>query len=392
MRRLATLRRTSLTAVLVAAGIAVEAVLITGGVPWTLAESGSATHPLPVLRLAVETPARPAFEAGVVFPQWGRSAYGPQDGNWALGLREIRRETRADWVEMTVNFRQPTLRSTTIQATQRLTPTPSAVAAGIRQAHRDGFRVFLVPLVTVGTAPHWAGGIMPLGAAHARAWFRGYGNAFLPYVRAAASAHVDQVAIGTELAKLERAPSPYWEGLLRRIRRVYRGPLTYDRNHASADTALSAWMRSPLLTTLGISTWYPVSPAAAGSTQAGLDGAWRRMAERHLNRVSRRLGKQVFVSEIGYRSNADCLVQPYRWSSRAPFDPACQADAYWAALKDLSTDPHVRGVFVWAWSVPYFQPNNLPGAAVLRRWFTALEGSTKNGQASGTRPKRRSRF
>ena len=391
MRRLAALRATSLTAVLVATGIAAEAVLVTGSMPWTLAEEGRTPHPLPVLTLAVAPPPRPAFEAGVVFPQWGRSAYGPRDGNWALGLREIRRATQADWVEMTVDFRQPTLRSTRVQATSRLTPTPAAVAAGIRLAHRDGFHVFLVPLVTVATTPHWAGGIRPGDAAHARAWFRGYWRALLPYVRAAARAHVDQVSIGTELAKLERAPSALWVDLLRRVRRVYSGPLTYDRNHASADSVLSPWMRSPLLTTLGISAWYPVSTQTVGTSQAGLDAAWHHSVGRHLDRIARRLRKPIIVSEIGYRANADCLIAPYRWSSSAPRDPACQADAYWAALKDLSTDPHVRGVFVWAWSIPYFQPNNLPGAAVLRRWFTALEGPASR-QASGTRPNRRSRF
>ena len=392
MKLRAPFRATSTTAALITIAVAAEAVLITGGVPWTLASNRPA--PLPILLAKVAARPRPRFEAGVVFPQWGVDAYGPLDPNWALGLGQIRQETNADWVEMTVNLRQPTFGSVRIEATPRLTPTPAGVAAGIRLAHRDGFHVFLVPLVTVATVPHWEGMIPAGTVSHARAWFRAYWRSYGPFVRAAAKASVDQVAIGTELARMEHAPPALWDRLLARFRRVYPGPLTYDRNHASADDPLLPWMHSPLLSTLGISTWYPVAgqPVAPG---ARLDAIWHDRVGRHLDRNAKRLGKPVVISEIGYRSSADCLSQPYRWRSRAPFDPACQADAYWAAMHDIASDPHVRGIFVWAWSVPVFEPNGLPGARVLREWFSALEGlgaaptrrgpARTGGHASGSR-------
>jgi len=34
-------------------------------------------------------------------------------------------------------------------------------------------------------------------------------------------------------------------------------------------------------------------------------------------------------------------------------------------------DPHISGIFFWAWSIPLFAPNWLPASKILHKWYTS---------------------
>ena len=117
---------------------------------------------------------RPLFETGVVFPRWGADAYTSSAiPIIAIGLNEIQNQTAARWVELTVDFYQPTPTSTTV-GTQSTTPTPEALEAGIRTAHAHGFRVFVAPLLTVGKSIVVRPDQVHRYSGQADAWFTSY--------------------------------------------------------------------------------------------------------------------------------------------------------------------------------------------------------------------------
>jgi hypothetical protein len=99
---------------------------------------------------------------------------------------------------------------------------------------------------------------------------------------------------------------------------------------------------------------------------------WREKAGSYLDDLALRLGKPVFISEIGYRDSTDALYTPWEPKTGAPTDPEEQAGAYNAALADASVDPDIIGIFIWAWSVPGFEPNWRPAAQALHRWYTSI--------------------
>jgi hypothetical protein len=49
-----------------------------------------------------------------------------------------------------------------------------------------------------------------------------------------------------------------------------------------------------------------------------------------------------------------------------------QAMAFNAALMNSAQDNRIVGMFVWAWSVPVFQPNWRPAAEVIKYWYSAI--------------------
>jgi hypothetical protein len=322
--------------------------------------------------IATTTPipfARPELEAGVVFPRWGPSVYGPDDQGWASGLAALRQQTGARWVEMVIDLYQNGAQATTIGPGPG-TPTPSAVAAGIATARQLGLQVFVVPFVTVLDAPDpWSGFIHFNDPAQTQAWFDGYWQALEPYAAVAAQAGAEQLAIGTEDVDLEAAAPALWEELIGRVASVYAGQLTYDLNWSSLPSAPQPWMLDPRLTYLGVSEYASLVSQPEDLSAEQILALWQQQIQPRLDALSLAARKPVILSEIGFRNATDALYQPWIHSTGASPDPQLQAAAYEAVTRAVFADPHLEGIFFYAWSNGQFAPNNLPAAAALRTLY-----------------------
>ncbi len=316
---------------------------------------------------------RPQFQTGIIFPQWGTNAYSTSDTNWHIGLQDIQEQTGAQWIELPINLVQSSITSTYVQASQ-LTPTPAAVIAGIQAAHARKFHVFVVPLLTVEGALTWSGSIQFSTAQQTQAWFQGYWQALEPYVQAAAEAGAEQLAIGTELEQLQRASPLLWNQLIEQVQQMYSGILTYDINWSSLYLPMPSWMKNSSLSAIGISEYIPLTDTQQRLNPSVLLGLWKEKVGTVLDAFAAQLGKSVFISEIGYRNSIYALYRPWErdtLAASAPPDPQEQAAAYNAALSNAIVDPHISGIYFWAWSVPLFQPNWLPASKVLYQWYTS---------------------
>lgn len=352
-------------------GMLAEWTLVTGGLP-VAARLGLA---VPAAPTASQPRARPAFQTGMLFPQWGRAAYSPSNPAYTTGLREISQQTGARWVELIINFYQQTYLSPTLEDNGG-TVTPASLRAGILAAHAQGDRVFIVPFISlVQPTPwqtHWSGDIRCLDAPACDAWFANYWQALKPYLQVAQQAHAEQFALGTELASLEGVGDGYWNTLIEAAHRVFLGQLTYDTNFTTlghAPGALPEWFRNPALATIGVSVYFSLTSGPAPVALSQVSSLWATHARAPLDAFSVWLGRPLLISEIGYRESADALYYPFAATSAAPADPAMQAAAYNAALANVIPDRHIAGIYFYAWSVPLFEPNNLPAAHVLWQWY-----------------------
>jgi hypothetical protein len=319
---------------------------------------------------------RPDFQTGVIFPQWGANAYGDDDPNWQIGLKDIQEQTGAQWIELPITLSQASITSTTVFTTAQ-TPTPDAVAAGIRRAHALHYHVFVVPLLSVeGVGIYsWSGTIKFSNLQDTQAWFNSYWQAISPYVAASAQAGADELAIATECENLQTAPSYLWKQLIERVHAVFPGKLTYDMNWSSLYMqSYPSWFHNPYLSTIGVSEYIPLTNVQERLDPRGLPGLWKDNVGQLLDVLSKQLGKPVLISEIGYRDTIDALYHPWQRDASEltqPADPEEQAAAYNAALSNAIVDPHISGIFFWAWSVPVFEPNWKPAAKILYKWYTS---------------------
>lgn len=309
-----------------------------------------------------------AFETGVAFPRWSTDGYGATDNGWHTGLGEIQQQAGAEWIEMMIQFYQSDPGSTYVHAGPT-TPSPESVAEGVRAAHQMGLRVFIVPLLGVLNGQPWGGAIHFGGAAQTSAWFHSYWNAIEPYLQAAAETGADQFAIGTELSALETAGDGYWHTLIASAHATFPGQLTYDMNWSTLGSEPRRWMSDARLSYLGVSEYAPITNGPWALSTDQIASVWQQRFLPDLNRLSADAGKQVILSEIGYRNARDALYQPWNHTSLAPRDPQVQAAAYAAALRTVYASPSIAGIFWWAWSVEPFEPNDLPAARVLRTYY-----------------------
>ena len=84
-----------------ALGVSLEWILLTGSSPQAVYKASIPPTPTPAIG---SLPAD--FQTGVVFPQWGTTAYSATNENFTYGLQEIHDQTGARWVELTITLYQ----------------------------------------------------------------------------------------------------------------------------------------------------------------------------------------------------------------------------------------------------------------------------------------------
>lgn len=365
------LRRMAMVGLIISS-VVIEWLFLTGSPPsgQVLARAFlPAAPPTPVQYL------RPDFQTGVVFPRWGARAYTSSDPNYSVGLGEIQNQTAARWIELTIDLRQITYNSTFVYR-DPASATPASLAKGVEAAHARGFKVFIEPLISLDMrGPNhstWAGVIsFPYHPEDIGPWFESYWQALKPYMEVAQRTGAEQMAVGTELAEMENAPDIYWYWLIAQARSVYSGRLTYDMNFSSLSHPARPWMRDPSLAALGVSLYLTIAKTIAPRSPEVVAELWAKNAGQPFDQFARSLGRPMFISEIGYRDNADALFRPFNQFTHAPPDPALQAAAYNAALLYALSDPYIHGIYFWAWSLPPFSPNWRPAARTLKGWYTS---------------------
>lgn len=336
--------------------------------------------PSPAQTQAVPSPAstptppgllRPELERGVVYPQYGPTAYGVANTAWQKGIKSIKSQTAATWLEMPILLEQSN--NVSISVGQGATaPSLDAFVSGIHTAKELGFHLFVVPLLKVDTPGGWAGTIQ-ISASYQQAWFDSYWNALKPYAQMAQENGVDQMAIGTEIVWLEtNAPASLWNQLISRVRSVFKGDLTYDMNwYPSLTQDPTSWMKNSELKSIGLSEYVPLMDTPDAVSPDAMPALWKNKVGKLIDQFSEKVGKSIIISEIGYRSNSDALYSPFADHSSAPVDMQAQAAAYTAALTNVFADPHITGIFFWGWdNVGALGISGKQAVQVLYRWYS----------------------
>ena len=249
-----------------------------------------------------------------------------------------------------------------------------------RLARQHGIRTLLKPHLWVRGRNAWPGDVNMANAAAWNAWFASYSAFILHYAQLAETGRFDGFCIGTELLhatepRHERA----WRDLIRQVRRVYHGPLTYAANWSGEYQQIRFW---DALDYVGIQAYFPLSTAPSPPLDTLLRG-WRPHL-RALAAWQQRVRKPVVFTEVGYKTTPDAAARPWEWPEylatlEVP-DEATQARCYEALFRACWGQPWLRGMFIWKWYPGLeadgparrhadFTPQHKPAEAVLARWY-----------------------
>jgi hypothetical protein len=252
------------------------------------------------------------------------------------------------------------------------------VARAIEMAHARGLRVMLIPHVWVESGV-WRGKIDPATEAGWARWAGSYTRFIRGWAQVAEATHADMFSAGVELKSWVTTPhAPSFTRLLREVRRVYHGLLTYSSNWDDVDEAVMLGD----VDVIGINAFYPLAEDPGASEAVMVDHA--RAIREKVHALGETWRKPVLFSEIGYTTRTDPAVKPWLWPdamSDVHVDEAAQAQAYRALLEPILDEPYFAGFFVWrmysdpddtSQEAPWgFSPRGKQAESVVRDAFAA---------------------
>lgn len=250
------------------------------------------------------------------------------------------------------------------------------VVVTARLARQRGIATLLKPHIWMGRGG-WPGQIAMTTEADWAAWFAQYERFLLHYAKLAEAAGIEGLCIGTELAGTQQREAQ-WRRLIARVRQVYGGWLVYAANW-DAFEGVPFW---DALDYVGVQAYFPLAAQPTASVDSLVAG-WQPWLAR-LEAVSRRVGRPLLFTEIGYRTGIDAAVAPWLWERQVEgggdeagrrTQQACY-EAYFRAAWDR---PWVAGAYFWKWFPHHdraggdgdesFTPQNKPAEQVLARWY-----------------------
>lgn len=208
-----------------------------------------------------------------------------------------------------------------------------------RLARAAGFRVMTKPHIWVGWES-WAGEIEMKNEADWAKWWAAYRRYLLHHAMLAQWAQADIYCAGVELSKT--AGRPEWRRLIADVRRFYPGPVTYASNWGADLDAVRFW---DLLDYVGVDSYDPLSAKPQATPEelaAGARGVVAKLAE-----LSRRTGKPVILTEVGFAARKAAWMAPHEEGGEP--SETDQATAYRALFGALfeQRPAWLAGTFVW---------------------------------------------
>jgi hypothetical protein len=286
----------------------------------------------------------------------------------------------ATWVSLTPFGRTYDLRPSGIDLSFEapFEQNVEAVRRAIRMAHHRGLRVLLVPHLWVETGG-WRAEIDPGSEEGWARWAVQYARFVVSWAKVAEEEGADMLSVGVELRSWVTTPrASSFREVIRRVREVYHGPLTYSANWDDVQDTLIL----SDLDVIGINAFYPLTDKE-GAKFEDLLGGGRKVAEQ-VQQLSRDHRQPVLFTEIGYTTRPEPALRPWEWPDKmqhVKVDQEAQALAYRALIAPLLEVPEFMGFFVWRvyadpddssqeaeWG---FSPRGKLAEAVVRDAFTA---------------------
>ncbi len=190
-------------------------------------------------------------------------------------------------------------------------------------------------------------------------FFNNYIDWIVDYAEIAQEKGVDMLVIGTEYKQLvDQEERPYWEAVIKNVKNVYSGKLTYASNWDNYQN-VCFW---DLLDFVGIDAYFPLSDERDPNLNE-LVGGWSSMMykdagesvarERNwmqeLEDFQEEIDKPIIFTEIGFRSTDYAAREPWEYIEQRPPNEGLQADCYRSVDVAFKDKEWFKGMFFWNW-------------------------------------------
>lgn len=193
-----------------------------------------------------------------------------------------------------------------------------------------------------GSRFRWRGAIH---FAHEKEWkrfFRSYTRWIVLQARLAQRGRAALFSIGVEYQKTLHREAD-WRRVIRAVRKVYTGPLTYSANW-------DAYHKVPFwdaLDYIGIQAYFPLSKQSNPSVHT-LHQAWKPIFQ-SLRAFSKKHRKKIIFTELGYNRASHTAARPWDHQEGGKNALQIKSRCVRVALQEVRSQPYILGAFLWKW-------------------------------------------
>lgn len=209
-----------------------------------------------------------------------------------------------------------------------------------------------------------------------RALEESYEKFILEYARLAEEMNVEIFCIGTELGVFVTERPEFWKGLIRKIREVYTGKLTYAANWDEY-RRVYFWK---MLDYVGVDAYFPLADSKTPSVEE-LREAWSPWKS-GLTTLSDSLDRQIIFTEYGYRSMDYTARKPWEVTrEEKSVNLQAQVNAKEALFMEFWGEDWYAGGFLWKWFINNeeaggpadnrFTPQNKPAIEIVKKYYSS---------------------
>lgn len=245
----------------------------------------------------------------------------------------------------------------------------------IEALHEQDIKVMMKPHIWIGRGD-FTGHVTMTSEDKWRQLEVSYSKFILDFAEIAQETNAEILCIGTELEKFIEHRPAYWHELIKKIKSVYKGKLTYAANW-------DEFKRTPFwgeLDYIGVDAYFPVSDSKTPTVEECLEG-WK-VHKTVINELSDKFDKPILFTEFGYRSVDYSGKEPWKSDrSMNSVNMDAQVNTTKALFDTFWQEDWFAGGFIWKWFRNYeqaggkdntqFTPQNKPVEKVIKTYFSS---------------------
>lgn len=322
-------------------------------------------------KVPVKTSDFPLWQKGMCYVTWNKDSFKNISSDESLSqLKSL----GVEWVSLSPTWYQEKYNSLAIQPNTK-TPSDESLIHAIKKIHELGMKVMLKPHLDLldQSGGRWRGQIEFGSDQDWDSWFKSYSDFILHYAKMAKDEGVEIYCIGTELTCPAVSQPDRWRQLIKEIRNIYCGRLTYAANWYDEYFKIEFW---DLLDYVGLDPYFPLIEKDRPSFEE-IKASWK-LWEGLLEEWQAKIKKPVIFPEVGYKSSTGTTDQPWLAMPGKEVDLELQRDCYLALLEIFWNKPWFYGIYWWYWGTHPkmggkfdrgFTPKNKPAQDVIKDWY-----------------------
>jgi hypothetical protein len=214
----------------------------------------------------------------------------------------------------------------------------------VQELHKQGVKTMIKPQIWVAYGV-FSGKIEMQSEEE---WIR-FENDYGAYIMAFATIAVEEnsamYCIGTEMQLVVKSRPQLFSRLIKKIRGIYKGKLTYAENWDCFEN-VKFWDE---LDYIGVDAYFPISKTG-NPKKKDLDLGWKKYIP-IFDSLSKAVDRKILFTEYGYRSIRRCAATPWSYSvtKNEKIDERCQVRALTAMYGNIWDQDFFAGGFLWKW-------------------------------------------